>query len=104
MQPNTIGVKSKYNTNTERRKLICLGSFNNYVDRILPFFNPTPLSGQFLYHERGQKQTFFYSLPPHLVHVVIEWLPGKNTNCKQTKAGKRKRSGKKGYLEIYLLW
>ena len=25
MQPNTIGVKSKYNTNTERRKLICLG-------------------------------------------------------------------------------
>ena len=28
-----------------------LGSFNNYVDRILPFIDP---------------------LPPHLVHVVIE--------------------------------
>ena len=28
------------------------GAFNNYVDGILPFFDP---------------------LPPHLVHVVIEW-------------------------------
>ena len=28
------------------------GAFNNYVDRILPFFDP---------------------LPPHLIHVVIEW-------------------------------
>ena len=31
------------------------------------------LHGQFLYYERGQKQTFFDPLPPHLVHVVIEW-------------------------------
>ena len=31
----------------------------------------TPLRGQFLYPERGQKQTFF-DPPPHLVHVVIE--------------------------------
>ena len=35
-----------------------------------PFFD---LHGQFLYPERGQKQTFFDPLPPHLVHVVIEW-------------------------------
>ena len=44
-------------------------------DRILPFFDP-PLPGQFLYPERGQKQTFFDPLlppPPHLIHVVIEW-------------------------------
>ena len=48
-----------------------LWAFNNYVDRILPFFDPRPLCGQFLYPERGQKQTFF-DPPPHLVHVVIE--------------------------------
>ena len=47
------------------------GVFNNYVDRILPFSDPPPLRGQFLYPERGQKQTFF-DPPPHLVHVVIE--------------------------------
>ena len=35
-------------------------------------FEPPPLRGQFLYLERGQKQTFFDPLPPHLVHVVIE--------------------------------
>ena len=45
---------------------ICLwkGAFNNYVDRILLFFDPPPLRGQFLYPERGQKQTFFDPLPP----------------------------------------
>jgi hypothetical protein len=49
------------------------GAFNNYVDRILPFFDvPHPLRGQFLYPERGQKQTFLDPLPPHLVRVVIE--------------------------------
>ena len=31
---------------------ICKGTFNNYLDRILPLFDP---------------------FPPHLVHVVIEW-------------------------------
>ena len=31
------------------------------------------MRGQFLYPERGQKQTFFDPLPPHLVQVVIEW-------------------------------
>ena len=48
-----------------------LGGIENYVDKNLPFFDP-PLHGQFLYSERGQKQTFFDPLPPHLVHVVIE--------------------------------
>ena len=41
-----------------------------------PFLTPSPpyppVRGQFLYHERGQKQIFFDSLPHHLVHVVIE--------------------------------
>ena len=35
-------------------------------------FCPPPLRGQFLYLERGQKQTFFDPLPPNLVHLVIE--------------------------------
>ena len=35
--------------------------------------SPPSLRGQFLYPERGQKQTLFDPLPPHLVHVVIEW-------------------------------
>ena len=43
------------------------GAFNNYVDRILPFFDPPPsLRGQFLYPERGH----FDPLPPYLVHVL----------------------------------
>ena len=37
------------------------------------FLTPSPFREQFLYPERGQKQTFFDPLPPHLVHVVIEW-------------------------------
>ena len=44
-----------------------MGSFSNYVDRILQFFYPTPhphLLGQFLYPLRGQKQTYFDPLPP----------------------------------------
>ena len=40
------------------------GAFINYVDRILPFLTPLSLPGQFLYPERGQKQTFFDPLPP----------------------------------------
>ena len=48
------------------------GPFNNYVDRILLFFDPPPLRGQFLHPGSGQKQTFFDPLPPQLVHVVIE--------------------------------
>ena len=34
------------------------------------FLTPTPLRGQFLYPERGQKQTILD--PLHLVQVVIE--------------------------------
>ena len=37
------------------------------------FFDPPSLCRQFLYSERGQKQTFLTPSPPHLVHVVIEW-------------------------------
>ena len=49
---------------------IIRGSFNKFF----AIFDPPPLHGQFLYPERGQKQTFFDPLlPPHLVHVVIEW-------------------------------
>ena len=47
-----------------------MGAFNNYVDRILPMFDP-PLRGQFLYPEHGQKQTFFDLLPPTLLPVLI---------------------------------
>ena len=39
------------------------GAFNNYVDRISSFFDPFPLRGQFLYPERGQKQTFLTPSP-----------------------------------------
>ena len=48
------------------------GVIQQQVDRILPFFDPPPLRGQFLYPERGQKQTFLTPSPPHLVHVIIE--------------------------------
>ena len=34
---------------------------------------PPPPAWTVLYPERGQKQTFFEPLPPHLVQVVIEW-------------------------------
>ena len=44
--------------------MIGKGAFNNYVDRILPFFDPPPLRGQFLYPKLGQKQIFFDPLPP----------------------------------------
>ena len=49
-----------------------MGSFNNYVDRNLPFVDPPSLRGHFVYPERGQKPTIFDPVPPHLVHVVIE--------------------------------
>ena len=41
------------------------------MDRILPFFDPPP-TWTVLYPKRGQTQTFFDPLPPHLVHVVVE--------------------------------
>ena len=47
--------------------------------RIKPYFNT--LRGQFLYPERGRKQTFFDPLPLHLVHVVIECPLRSFTDC-----------------------
>ena len=35
------------------------GAFNNFVDKILPFFDPPPLRGQFLYPDRGLKTDIF---------------------------------------------
>ena len=45
-------------------------AFNNYVDRILPFSDPPPCVDSF-YTLSVDKTDIF--LPPHLVHVVIEW-------------------------------
>ena len=45
------------------------------------------LHGQFLYTERGQKQTFSNPSPPHLVHVVIECpLTDKNYKALDSKS------------------
>ena len=43
-------------------KVLSKGVFNNYMDRILPFFDP--LRGQFLYSERGQKTDMFWPPSP----------------------------------------
>ena len=61
--------------NLTQMKFSPLGSFNNYVDRRLSFFDPPPICGEFSYPERGQKQMFLIPFRPHLVHVVIEWTP-----------------------------
>ena len=48
--------------------LFVRGAFKNYDP------SPSPYVDSFyIYPERGQKQTYFDPLPPHLVHVVIEW-------------------------------
>ena len=39
-------------------------AFNNYVDRILPFFDPTPSSVNSFYTMSVEKQTFFDPLRP----------------------------------------
>ena len=70
--PRLLKKKAPSKQSVTKNKL-SKGAFKNYVDRILPFFDPPPLRGQFLYPERGQKQTFFDPSPLHLVHVVIEW-------------------------------
>ena len=51
------------------------GSFNNYVDRILPFFDPPPPScvDSFYTLSVDKNGHFLTPSPPHLVHVVIEW-------------------------------
>ena len=48
------------------------GAFNNYVDRILSFFDPHHALTVFIPWART-KIDIFWPLPPHLVHVVIEW-------------------------------
>ena len=48
------------------------GSFNNYVDRILPFFDPPPCVDSFYTLSVGKNRHFLTPSPPHLVHVVIE--------------------------------
>ena len=50
-----------------------LGGIQQLRGQNFAIFWPPPLRGQFLYPEHGQKQTFFDPLPPHLVHVIIEW-------------------------------
>ena len=61
------------------------GTFNDYVDTILPFFD---LQMDIFNPKRGQKWHFLDYLPPLLVHVVIErppkirpnfWRAGKST-------------------------
>jgi hypothetical protein len=63
----TDSISETKRDNFEAKKNFRKGSFNNYVDRILPFFDPPPLRGHFLYPERGQKQTFFDPLPPFIL-------------------------------------
>ena len=59
------------------------GAFNNYVDRILPFFDsPPPLRGQFFTLSMDKSRHFFTPSPPNLVHVVIEWPIRKATVIK----------------------
>ena len=49
------------------------GAFNNYVDRILPFFlHPLPPAWTVFIPSAGTKTDFFDPIPPHLVHVLIE--------------------------------
>ena len=48
-------------------------AFNNYVDRILPFFYPPPPCVDSFYTLSVDKNRHFLTPPPHLVHIVIEW-------------------------------
>ena len=50
------------------------GPFNNYVDKILTFFDHLPISTwtSFTLNVDKMKQ-FLTTYPPHLVHVVFEW-------------------------------
>ena len=56
------------------------GSFNNYLDIILPFFDPPTSPGSprmdSFYTLSVDKHRYFltpFPLLPHLVHIVIEW-------------------------------
>ena len=46
-------------------------------------FWPPPPAWAVLYPERRQKPTYFDPLPPHLVHVVIDWPLGRNLISRQ---------------------
>ena len=52
-------------------RVIDWGAFKNYVDRILPLFDPTAWTVFIPY--AWTKTDIFRPPPPHLVHVVIEW-------------------------------
>ena len=49
------------------------GSFNNYVDTILLFFDPPPCVDSFYTLNVDKNRDFLTPSSPHLVHVVIEW-------------------------------
>ena len=49
------------------------GAFNNYVDRILPLFDPlSPCVDSFYTLSVDKNRHFLTPFPPHLVHIVIE--------------------------------
>ena len=53
--------------------LSCKGAFNNYVDRILPVFDPPNPAWTVFIPWAWTKTDIFWPPPlPHLVHVVIE--------------------------------
>ena len=49
---------------TPLRNIRTLGGIQQLRGQNFAIFWPPPLGGQFLYPERGQKQTFFDPLPP----------------------------------------
>ena len=59
--------------------LLANGPFNNYVDRILPFFDSFSLRGQFLYPERG-KNSHFWTIPPPCVDSFYTLSVYKNSH------------------------
>ena len=67
------GQKSDKKTMTPKKERETRDHSTTTWTELCHVFDPPPLRGQFLYPERGQKQTFLDPLPPHLVHVVIEW-------------------------------
>ena len=60
------------------------GSFNNCVDKSLPFFDPPPPCQDGFYTLSVDKNRHFLTpSPPHLVHVVIEWPLDKSLTSRQ---------------------
>ena len=56
-----------------------LGSFNNYVDRMLPFFDPFPPPAWTVFIPSVWAKTdIFDPSPLFFVHVVIEWHKAKS--------------------------